>query len=139
MATVDEFSYPPRGMSREEAARYIGIDAAHFDRLIADARMPKPKLIDGRSIWDRFSLDTAFSALASEYVKVECPKTPPAHLLNAYTPATLAKRWLCSERHVRNLCAKGELHPFKAGGKLLRINRQEVEDFEARIVQPKKA
>lgn len=47
-----------------------------------------------------------------------------------YTPATLAKHWQCSERHIRNLIASGELPSFRAGGKLLRIRGDEVEKFE---------
>ncbi len=51
-------------------------------------------------------------------------------LANIYTPATLAKRWECSERHVRNLISSGELPSFRLGGKLLRIRREDVENFE---------
>jgi excisionase family DNA binding protein len=47
-----------------------------------------------------------------------------------YTPATLAKRWECSERHIRNLISSGELPSFRLGGKLLRIRREDVEIFE---------
>ncbi|MBD8556346.1 helix-turn-helix domain-containing protein [Rhizobium sp. CFBP 8762] len=49
-----------------------------------------------------------------------------------YTPATLAKRWECSERHVRNLIAKGELGCFRLGGKLVRIKESDVESFECK-------
>jgi excisionase family DNA binding protein len=48
------------------------------------------------------------------------------------TPAMLAERWQCSERHVRNLIARGELPCFRLGQKLLRINIQHVEAFECR-------
>jgi len=50
--------------------------------------------------------------------------------MTVYTPATLADRWACSERHIRNLIASGELPSFRAGGKLLRIRGEEVEKFE---------
>lgn len=59
----DPLSYPPRGMSREEAARYVGVSATKFDGLVADGRMPQPKRIDGRVVWDRLRLDAAFSEL----------------------------------------------------------------------------
>lgn len=62
----DAFSYPPRGMSRDEAARYIGVGTTKFDEMVADRRMPKPKKIDGRVIWDRIALDAAFTDLPSE-------------------------------------------------------------------------
>jgi excisionase family DNA binding protein len=49
-----------------------------------------------------------------------------------YTPRTLAARWLCSERHVRNLIRDGQLPFFRLGGKLLRIPAAAVEEFERR-------
>jgi len=47
-----------------------------------------------------------------------------------YTPATLARRWDCSERHVRNLIEIGALTAFRLGGKLLRIRTEDVEHYE---------
>lgn len=47
-----------------------------------------------------------------------------------FTPATLAKRWECSERHVRNLIKEGRLGFFRLGGKLLRIKESDVKRFE---------
>ncbi|MEJ5081037.1 helix-turn-helix domain-containing protein [Ochrobactrum sp. MYb379] len=48
-----------------------------------------------------------------------------------FTPATLAKRWECSEKHVRNLIKTGQLNAFRLGGKLYRIKQSAVEAFEA--------
>lgn len=59
-------SLPPRGLSREEAAAYIGVGTTKFDALVADGRMPAPKRIDGRRVWDRLALDKAFAALPDE-------------------------------------------------------------------------
>jgi len=59
----DPLAYPPRGLSREEAARYIGVGPTLFDEMVADGRMPRPRRINARTIWDRHSLDIAFSAL----------------------------------------------------------------------------
>lgn len=53
----------PRGLSREESAGYIGISPRLFDEMVSDGRMPKPKRINARVIWDRLALDRAFSAL----------------------------------------------------------------------------
>lgn len=64
----DPLSYPPRGMSREESARYIGVGTTLFDEMVADGRMPKGKRINGRVVWDRFALDAAFSDLDNENV-----------------------------------------------------------------------
>ena len=59
-------SLPPRGLSREEAAAYVGIGATKFDEMVVDGRMPRPKRIDGRKVWDRLRLDTAFAALPTD-------------------------------------------------------------------------
>jgi predicted DNA-binding transcriptional regulator AlpA len=57
---------PRRGLSREEAAMYLGISASKFDELVRDGRMPRPKRIDSRKIWDVRDLDVAFDALPAE-------------------------------------------------------------------------
>lgn len=56
---------PPtrRGLSRVEAAEYIGIGASKFIEMVADQRMPKPKKIDGRRVWDVRALDHFFDLL----------------------------------------------------------------------------
>ena len=56
-------SLPPRGLSRAQAAEYIGVGVTKFDEMVVDGRMPKPKRIDGRTVWDRIKLDEAFAAL----------------------------------------------------------------------------
>ena len=56
-------SLPPRGLSRVQAAEYIGVGVTKFDEMVMDGRMPKPKRIDGRTVWDRIKLDEAFAAL----------------------------------------------------------------------------
>jgi predicted DNA-binding transcriptional regulator AlpA len=57
---------PPRGFNREQSAEYIGVGPTKFDQMVADGRMPKPKRIDGRVVWDRLQLDSAFAALPDE-------------------------------------------------------------------------
>ena len=54
---------PPRGLNRVEAAAYVGISPSKFDELVRDGRMPYPKRVDARVIWDRIRLDAAFEAL----------------------------------------------------------------------------
>ena len=63
MTTPDTLAYPPRGLSREEAARYIGVGTTTFDRLVAEGRMPKPLRVGKRAIWDRVKVELAFAAL----------------------------------------------------------------------------
>ena len=62
----DTIAYPPRGMSRDEAARYIGVGTTKFDEMVADRRMPRPKRVDGRVIWDRLKIEAAFTDLPEE-------------------------------------------------------------------------
>lgn len=57
-------SLPPRGLSRVQAAAYIGVSPTLFDEMVRDKRMPKPKHINARVVWDRFELDEAFAALS---------------------------------------------------------------------------
>ena len=59
-------SLPPRGLRREEGAANIGVSPSKFDEMVADGRMPRPKRIDGRRVWDRLKLDEAFAALDEE-------------------------------------------------------------------------
>lgn len=59
----DAFSYPPRGMNRVEAARYIGVAPSTFDSMIVQGTVPKPKMARGRLVWDRIALDMAFNEL----------------------------------------------------------------------------
>lgn len=55
-----------RGLNREAAAAYIGISASLFDELVRDGRMPAPKRINARTVWDRAKLDLAFDALPGD-------------------------------------------------------------------------
>lgn len=57
---------PRRGLSRDEAAMYVGISASKFDQLVSDKRMPGARRIDGRRVWDVRALDVAFDALPCE-------------------------------------------------------------------------
>jgi predicted DNA-binding transcriptional regulator AlpA len=59
----DAISYPPRGLSREEAARYVGVSPALFDEMVNDGRMPQPREINARRVWDRAELDIHFTTL----------------------------------------------------------------------------
>jgi excisionase family DNA binding protein len=57
---------PRRGLSRTEAATYLGISPSKFDELVRDGRMPRPRLIDARKLWDVYELDMAFDELPHE-------------------------------------------------------------------------
>lgn len=65
----DPIAYAPRGMSRDEAARYVGVGVTKFDEMVSDGRMPRPKRVDGRVIWDRIRIEAAFSDLPEDGVR----------------------------------------------------------------------
>ena len=54
------------GLSRAQAAEYVGVGVSLFDQMVADGRMPKPKLINSRKVWQRQRLDEAFAELPEE-------------------------------------------------------------------------
>jgi len=55
---------PRRGLSRSEAAAYVGISPSFFDALVKSGRMPKAISIGGRRVWDIRQLDEAFEDFA---------------------------------------------------------------------------
>lgn len=52
-----------RGLNRAQAAAYIGVSPSLFDEMISDGRMPAPKRMNSRTVWDRLALDRAFDRL----------------------------------------------------------------------------
>ena len=56
----------PRGLSREQSATYVGVGTTKFDEMVKDGRMPPPKDVNSRKLWDRFGLDAAFDDLPGE-------------------------------------------------------------------------
>jgi hypothetical protein len=51
------------GLGEMEAAAAIGISATKFRALVEEKRMPSPRRLDGRKIWDVDELRAAFKAL----------------------------------------------------------------------------
>jgi hypothetical protein len=60
-----------RGLSREEAAIYLGISPSKFDELRKNGRVGPAKLIDGRKVWDIRALDEAFDSFPTEAGEAE--------------------------------------------------------------------
>jgi|RhiMetdeSRZDD1v2_1073273.scaffolds.fasta_scaffold749136_2 predicted DNA-binding transcriptional regulator AlpA len=56
----------PRGVCREAAASYIGISASKFDEMVRLGKMPSPKRIGRRKLWDIRAIDFAFEQLEDE-------------------------------------------------------------------------
>jgi hypothetical protein len=53
----------PLGLNREWAAEFVGVGATLFDEMVADGRMPPPRLINNRTVWDAEDVYDAFKAL----------------------------------------------------------------------------
>jgi len=60
------YNLAPRLVNRLAAASYIGLSATKFDELVRDGRMPKPKHIDRRRVWDIRAIDDAIDKLPSD-------------------------------------------------------------------------
>lgn len=57
---------PRRGLSRKEAAEYIGVSPSKFDELRKAGRVPPAKILDGRLIFTVERLDEFLDALPDE-------------------------------------------------------------------------
>lgn len=57
---------PRRGLSRGEAAEYIGVSPTLFDTMVKSGQMPRPVKAMSRVIWDIRALDDAFTDLATD-------------------------------------------------------------------------
>jgi excisionase family DNA binding protein len=55
-----------RGLDESEAAVYLSLSPSFFRKLVAEQRMPRPRIAGGRRIWDVEELDLAFKALPRE-------------------------------------------------------------------------
>lgn len=65
-ARLEPIALLPRGLSADEAARYVGVGRTKFDELVKRRLMPAAKRIDGRAVYDRYALDAAFSELPDD-------------------------------------------------------------------------
>jgi hypothetical protein len=57
---------PRRGLSRVEAAAYLGISPSKFDELRKAGRIGPPKILDARRLYAIEILDEFFDALPAE-------------------------------------------------------------------------
>jgi excisionase family DNA binding protein len=57
---------PCRGLSRVEAAQYLGISPSKFDELRHSGQIGSAKLIGSRLLFDVYLLDEFFDALPNE-------------------------------------------------------------------------
>lgn len=53
----------PLGLNREQSAFHIGVGTTLFDEMVADGRMPRPRVVNSRRVWSRPELELAFEEL----------------------------------------------------------------------------
>lgn len=56
------------GLSRPEAAQYVGVSVGTFNSMVEEGAMPAPKKYGSRLIWFRGALEKAFTDLPDEGV-----------------------------------------------------------------------
>ncbi len=55
--------FPPRGLRRTDAARYVGISPSTFDEWVKCEVLPRPRKQGGVVLWDRLALDSSMDTL----------------------------------------------------------------------------
>lgn len=55
-----------RGLSRDEAAEYVGVGVTKFDELVDSGQMPAAIRIGTRVLWDIRALDISFDRLSGQ-------------------------------------------------------------------------
>jgi excisionase family DNA binding protein len=56
-------AYTPLGLSQEDAAAYVGIGKTTFGVMVEDGRMPHPRKVGRRRVWDSEEVRSAFKNL----------------------------------------------------------------------------
>ena len=52
-----------RGLTRDEAALYVGATRRNFDQMVADGAMPQPVMLGDEETFDVVQLDYAYNRL----------------------------------------------------------------------------
>lgn len=60
-----------RGLSRHEAARYVGVSVSKLDQMVDEGQMPEPFRVGARVIYDLTKLDAAFDALSGPIDEID--------------------------------------------------------------------
>lgn len=77
-------SCPPRVLTRSQAAEYLSVSPTHFDKMVANGRVPGPvQLSEGRKGWDRRALDSFVDSLECVFDEVNTVE----EILNGAAPA----------------------------------------------------
>ena len=58
-----ELKFKPRGLAMSQSASYVGVGGTLFKEMVDDGRMPQPRIINSKEVWDTQELDFAFDEL----------------------------------------------------------------------------
>lgn len=71
-------SLAPLGLTRAQAAEFIGVGVTTFDEMVADGLMPAPRLARSCVRWDRRLLELAFAELPFRDEQKKDPSPRPS-------------------------------------------------------------
>ncbi len=74
------------GLSREQAAAYVGVSPSLFDKAVDAGTLPRPRSIGARNIWDTEELAASFRAIPHR-VNDENEREPETSKGNAWDNA----------------------------------------------------
>ncbi|MEX2650316.1 MAG: hypothetical protein WD673_15005 [Alphaproteobacteria bacterium] len=57
-------NFHPRGLNRDQAARYVGLSMTTFNRFVVEGLLPGPLHFGRRRVWDRRALDEALDRMS---------------------------------------------------------------------------
>lgn len=117
-------------LSKAEVALAIGVGINSIDAMIASGSLPPPRKWRSERLWLVSEVEAYLRAWpADDEARVE--RATSASDDRPFSTATLAKRWDCSEQHIRDLINTGQLPAFRLG-RMMRITAQVVADLESR-------
>ena len=64
-------TYPPAAMNKRQAAQYLSLSVAAFERMVASGTLPAPVALEKHERWCTAQLDKALLVLAGEVVDGE--------------------------------------------------------------------
>lgn len=128
----------PRGLSLLQSAHYVGIGPSLFVALMRMGKMPEPKLIGTREIWDRHELDAAFEDLPKELAVLEypAPATPASgerQLVPIHVPPP-TKEQIAAVRLRMDMARYGQSTEGMSDAQIDKLEQQWYERWKRKVI-----
>lgn len=128
----------PRGLSLLQSALYVGLSPLLFVALMRMGKMPEPKLIGTRKIWDRHELDAAFEELPRELAVPEypAPQTTEAgerQLVPIYVPPP-TKEQIAAVRLKMDMDRYGQSTEGMSDAQIDKLEQQWFERWKRKVI-----